>query len=87
MEREDQVKRKLRLLADHPQLVITHYQHPQWHYTCVWYDGGIRREIAAGELRELIDLVLEALTESPQRLRDWQFDLAGVPGRQRIALH
>jgi hypothetical protein len=36
-----------------------------WHYTCAWYDAGIRREITAGELGDLIDMVLDASTEPP----------------------
>lgn len=63
--REDQVLRMRRLLEDHPHLVITHFRHPMWHYTCVWYDAGIRREICAAELGDLIDLVLDTLTEPP----------------------
>jgi hypothetical protein len=44
-----------RLLEDHPRLEITHFRHPMRHYRCVWYDAGLRREIAAGELGDLID--------------------------------
>ncbi len=62
----DQVVRLQQLRADHPHLEITHSRSPEWRYTCVWYSGGLRREVTAGELRDLIDLVREALTESPR---------------------
>jgi len=63
----DQVRRLQRLREDHPHLEITHFRHPSWHYRCVWYDGGLRREVCAGELGDLIDLVREALDEPPAR--------------------
>ncbi len=65
--REDLLLRMRRLLEGHPYIEITHFRHPMWHYTCFWYDAGIRREITAGELGDLIDMVLDALTEPPHR--------------------
>jgi hypothetical protein len=65
--REDQVARMQQLLEAHPYLEITHFRHPMWHFRCIWFDAGLRREITAGELGDLIDLVLDALNRSSPR--------------------
>lgn len=54
----DQVLRLRMLLEAHPYVEVTHFRFPLWHFRAVWYDAGIRREICAGDL---IDLVLDAL--------------------------
>ncbi len=51
----DQVKRLWAFDEAHPEVEVTHFRDPVWHYRAVWYDQGLRREITAPELRELLD--------------------------------
>ncbi len=57
----DQVVRMQRMLVEHPQIEITHFRHPMWHYRAVWYDHALRREISAGALEDLLDMLEERL--------------------------
>ena len=49
------------MLEAHPQIKIKHFRHPMWHYQAVWYDSALRREITAGELEDLLDMLEERL--------------------------
>lgn len=58
---DDQVVRMQRMLEEHPQIEIKHFRHPMFHFRAVWYDTGLRHEISAGELEDLLDMLEERL--------------------------
>jgi hypothetical protein len=61
----DQVLRLRAILETFPHVTITHVRE-QWMFYAVWYDHGVRQEVRAGELRDLLDDVLERLDAQPQ---------------------
>ena len=57
----DQVVRLRKMLEEHPDVEVTHFRHPRWHFRATRYDSGLRREICNADLGLLLDQLGERL--------------------------